>query len=111
MKKSMKVVLSFAAMAMLASVVSCGNQCPVCDDPTSTDNVSESGVKLSGKATNGGKVLNIWVWNTEFIERFRSFYTGYVKTNSDGTDLLRDGTVVKWTQHANDNNGYQIPLD
>lgn len=114
MKKSMKVVLSFAAMALLASVVSCGgssSNCPVCPDTPTTDNVSDSGVKLSGKATNGGKVLNIWVWNQEFISRFRSFYTGYVKTNADGTDVLRDGTIVKWTQHANDNNGYQIPLD
>lgn len=117
MKKSMKAVLSFAAIALLAGVVGCGGtsgeECPVCKEcpGTTTDNVSDSGVKLSGKATNGGKVLNIWAWNYEFQSRFRSFYTKYVRTNADGSDTLSDGTTVKWTIHANDNNGYQIPLD
>lgn len=58
-----------------------------------------------------GDTLVIRVWNDEFIGRFRSYYPGYVKTNSDNTDLLDDGTIVKWIQVANDQNGYQIALD
>ena len=58
-----------------------------------------------------GDTLVIRVWNDEFIGRFRSFYPGYVKTNTDNTDLLDDGTIVKWIQVANDQNGYQIALD
>jgi hypothetical protein len=34
-----------------------------------------------------------------------------VKTNTDGTDLLDDGTIVKWVIVANDNNAYQLALD
>lgn len=62
-------------------------------------------------AKEEGSTLVIRVWNDEFIGRFRDFYPGYVKTNSDGTDLLDDGTIVKWIQVANDNNAYQIALD
>src|SRR5690554_916743 len=63
------------------------------------------------EATEEGDTLVIRVWNDEFIRRFRDFYPGYVKTNSDGTDLLDDGTIVKWIQVANDDNAYQIALD
>ncbi|MFA6755880.1 MAG: carbohydrate ABC transporter substrate-binding protein [Bacilli bacterium] len=100
MKKSVKLlVMGVAALGMLGSVVSCGDsgtECPVCPD--------------DGGTTSTGKVLNIWAWNNEFQNRFRAYYTGYVKTEGD-YDILRDGTKVKWTIHANDNNGYQIPLD
>ena len=58
-----------------------------------------------------GKVLNIRVWNDEFIGRFRNYYPGYLETKADGTDLLDDGTIVNWIQVANDNNGYQNALD
>ncbi len=58
-----------------------------------------------------GAVLNIRVWNDEFIGRFRNYYPGYLKTNEDGSDLLDDGTIVNWIQVANDNNGYQNALD
>ena len=61
--------------------------------------------------TEEGSVLNIRVWNDEFIGRFRNYYPGYLKTNNDGTDLLDDGTIVNWIQVANDNNGYQNALD
>lgn len=63
------------------------------------------------EAKEEGSTLVIRVWNDEFIGRFRNFYPGYVKTNPDGTDLLDDGTIVKWIQVANDNNAYQIALD
>lgn len=70
-------------------------------------NETSGGIELSEE----GDVLVIRAWNTEFQDRFRSFYPGYVKTNSDGTDLLDDGTVVKWVIVANDENAYQIALD
>ncbi|MFP4479056.1 MAG: carbohydrate ABC transporter substrate-binding protein [Candidatus Izemoplasmatales bacterium] len=58
-----------------------------------------------------GDVLNIRVWNDEFIGRFRNYYPGYLETKSNGQDLLDDGTIVNWIQVANDNNGYQNALD
>lgn len=104
MKKSVKLMMALVSCALLSSVVSCGGttsddggkDCPVCPD---------SGDKV------GGKVLNIWAWNDEFQGRLRQFYPDYVSTDANGNDLLRDGTTIKWTIHANDNNGYQVPLD
>ncbi len=62
---------------------------------------------------NTGKVVNIRVWNTEFIERFAKFYDKIDKTKtiSDTEYLLTDGTKVVFTVTANDNNGYQNALD
>jgi len=58
-----------------------------------------------------GKVLNIRCWNDEFQGRFRSYYPDYMSTDSDGNDLLRDGTKVVWTITANKDNAYQNALD
>lgn len=60
---------------------------------------------------NGGEVLVIRAWNDEFQNRFRDYYPDYESTNSDGTDVLKDGTTVKWVIVANDDNGYQNALD
>lgn len=64
-----------------------------------------------GTATDGGEVLNIYCWNNEFQGRFRNFYPEFDHTNEDGTDTLKDGTVVKWVMTANQNNAYQNALD
>lgn len=56
-------------------------------------------------------VLNIRVWNDEFQSRFRDYCTDWVKTNDDGTELLRDGTIVKWNVTPNDGGAYQTALD
>lgn len=62
--------------------------------------------------TDGGKVLNIHAWNDEFQNRFRDYYPDYVSTNAAGDeDTLKDGTKVKWTIVANQNNAYQNALD
>jgi hypothetical protein len=94
-----------AALLVAATV---GMALTGCSQPTECPTSSDS---LSGKATNGGTVLNIRCWNDEFQRRFRAYSTDYVKTLDNGDDLLRDGTVVRWNIVANDNNGYQIALD
>lgn len=63
------------------------------------------------RTADGGKVLNIRIWNDEFQNRFRAYYPEYKKTNADGTDELYDGTIVKWILVPNDNNAYQNALD
>lgn len=98
-KKLIAVLLAVAAVGMALSGCDKTGPCPSTDET------------LSGKATNGGKVLNIRCWNDEFQNRFRAYSTDYVKTLDNGDDLLRDGTVVRWNIVANDNNGYQIALD
>jgi hypothetical protein len=63
------------------------------------------------RVSDGGKVLNIRCWNDEFQNRFRAYYPDYIKTNSDGQDILQDGTVVNWIIVANEGNAYQDALD
>jgi hypothetical protein len=88
-----KVLVVLSAFVLVFSLAACGN------NDTTTE------------LTEEGSVLNIRVWNDEFIGRFRNYYPGYLETLEDGTDLLDDGTIVNWIQVANDNNGYQNALD
>jgi multiple sugar transport system substrate-binding protein len=104
MKKSVLAGCATVGVALLA-LAGCTAQ-----DSTSASSTSTN----SGDATDGGKVLNIRCWNTEFQSRFRAYSTDFVKTVTSGTDtydLLRDGTKVVWSIVANDNNGYQTALD
>lgn len=93
----------FATMLLLSSAALLLTACQTGGESTSSG--------LSGKATDGGAVLNIHCWNNEFQGRFRNYSTDYVKTLEDGSDLMMDGTIVKWTIVANQNNAYQNALD
>lgn len=90
MKKVVMVLMAFTFVFTLSA----------CNDDGETTTTTEE-----------GGVLNIRVWNDEFIGRFRNYYPGYLETLEDGSDLLDDGTIVNWIQVANDNNGYQNALD
>lgn len=54
---------------------------------------------------NTGKVYNIYVWNTEFKERFEKYYWDKRDT------ALWDGVEVNWVNNPNDDNNYQNKLD
>lgn len=58
---------------------------------------------------DGGKVLNIRVWNEEFKSRVTDFYPDYEKV-SDTEGKIGDVKVV-WTITPNDDNAYQTALD
>ena len=67
---------------------------------------------LASAETAEGKVLNIWCWNDEFQSRFNDYYPEVSEIAADkSTTTLKDGTVVKWTINANENNNYQNKLD
>ena len=78
------------AVAMMASLVGCGGE--------------------SSTVAEEGKVINIWCWNNEFQSRFNDYYPE-VQTVEGNTTTLKNGKKVNFIIHANDNNGYQIPLD
>ncbi len=59
--------------------------------------------------TDGGKVLNIYVWNEEFKSRLTDHYPGYEKVD-ETTGKIGDVTV-KWNVTANQDNAYQNNLD
>lgn len=92
MKKRVLSVLLIAAMAVLM-LAGCGKK----DD--------EEKVVIS----NDGKVLNIYVWNDEFMTRVTDCYPGYEKIDNT-TGKIGDVTV-KWNITPNADNAYQNNLD
>ncbi len=71
-----------------------------------------SSAAASAPAAAEGKVLNIWCWNDEFQSRFNDYYPEVKEIAEDkSTTTLKDGTTVKWTINANENNNYQNKLD
>lgn len=69
---------------------------------------------------DNGKVLNIWSWNTEFMDRVTAYYPGYqhlglVHGGGYYEHSVYEGRIgdikVLWTIVPNDNNGYQNALD
>lgn len=58
---------------------------------------------------NEGKILNIYSWNNEFMNRLAAHYPGYQKID-DNTGQIGDVTV-KWHITPNKNNAYQYELD
>ncbi len=80
---------------------------------TTSNNSSTSSNKGSGDAATaetlqdgGGKKLNIYVWNDEFINRFSDYYPDYDK------DSKKIGDVeVNFIQNANEGGVYQKKLD
>lgn len=62
--------------------------------------------KVETLADGGGKVLNIWVWNTEFKDRFEKYYPGYDKKTQTIGDVK-----VNFIQNTNEGGVYQNKLD
>jgi hypothetical protein len=55
------------------------------------------------KASNSGKVLNIYVWNEEFQARFKKYF--------EEAGLVPQGITVNWVVTPNQDNAYQNKLD
>ena len=103
---------------LLASgVVTIGAALAACGGSSSTSAAASSAPASSAAASGApasaeGKVLNIWCWNDEFQGRFNNYYPEVASIAEDkSTTTLKDGTVVKWTINANENNNYQNKLD
>lgn len=91
MKK--KILCAFLCAAMATTMLAgCGKK-------------TEAG----GTAEDGGKVLNIYVWNNEWRERVEQNYPGYEKI-SDEEGKIGD-VQVKWTTNPNEQGVYQNKLD
>jgi multiple sugar transport system substrate-binding protein len=71
------------------------------------------GSKTDGEtAGEEGKVVNIYVWNQEFQEKFNACYPEVEKTSNDlSVTYLKDGTEVHWTINPNQDGVYQQKLD
>ena len=103
---------------LLASgVVTIGAALAACGGGSSSSTAASSAAPASSAAASApaaaeGKVLNIWCWNDEFQSRFNDYYPEVKEIAADkSTTTLKDGTTVKWTINANENNNYQNKLD
>ncbi len=111
MAKLKRLFAGALALCMAGSVMTaCGDS----DDDDSSAASTDSAATEDGD-TDGEDVSNItgdstakyviYVWNTEFKERFETYYWD----NRD-TDLW-DGVEVEWVTNTNDDNYYQTKLD
>ncbi len=97
MKKKLVSALLVAAMAA-GVLAGCGN-----NGSSSANNDASS---------EEGKVINIYCWNTEFIERLNEVYSEVDKVSDDGTvTYLKDGTEIHWINNPNQDGVYQQKLD
>jgi len=64
---------------------------------------STAGLFAAPKATNTGKVLNIYVWNDEFQARFKDYF--------EKAGLVPAGVTVNWIVTPSQDNAYQNKLD
>jgi DNA-binding transcriptional regulator/RsmH inhibitor MraZ len=64
---------------------------------------SSIGLFAAPKASNGGKVLNIYVWNDEFQTRFKDYF--------EKAGLVPAGVTVNFVVTPNQDNAYQNKLD
>ena len=114
MKKKILTAAGLAAMSGLALVglASCNNS--LFPEP---QNWKEPTIPAyNATCSDGGSVVNIRVWNEEFINRFKTYYPGAVEVknleeytipNPNGSGTL----TVKFQTTPNQNNAYQIALD
>ena len=122
MKKRL-MALSMAAIMAAGSMTACGNttapaaggdtgaaatEAPAATEAAATEAAAGSG-DAAAPAVEEGKVLNIYVWNDEFISRVADHYPGYEKVD-DTTGKIGDVTV-NWIITPTDDNAYQNHLD
>lgn len=99
-KKWLALVL---AVTMVLGLTACGTS----EEKTSTEgNDAKKSEEVTLLEDGGGKVLNIYVWNTEFKERFEKYYPDYDESTSSIGDVK-----VKFVQNVNEGGVYQKKLD
>ena len=99
MRKKRILGLALASVTALGLLSGCGG--------------GGSGGLLSGtQASDGGKVLNIYVWNEEFQGKFNENYPEVERLSNDkSVAYLKDGTEVHWIVNPTQDGVYQQKLD
>ena len=118
-KKAMALTLVTAMAA--ASFVGCSKSSSSSSAAANNNTTKEAVTDADGKEVsmrdqiaakkydNEGKVLNIYVWNDEFISRVADHFPGYEKV--DATTGKIGDVEVKFTKVDNQDNKYQTNLD
>ena len=90
--------LALAALMVLGLLSGCGGS-GAGGGQGSADKGDAPGA--SGEANDGGKVLNIYVWNQEFQEKFNANYPEVEKLSNDKSiTYLKDGTRTAFTSRS-----------
>ena len=99
MRKKRILSLALASVTALGLLSGCGG--------------GSGGGLLSGvQASDGGKVLNIYVWNEEFQGKFNENYPQVERLSDDKSiAYLKDGTEVHWIVNPTQDGVYQQKLD
>lgn len=106
-KKWLAIALSMAMV--VGAMTGCGGSDGTNDNASSnssSDSSADSGSEVEVLEDGGGKVLNIWCWNTDVKERLEKYYPGYDKKKSTIGDVK-----VNWIQNTNEGGVYQDKLD
>lgn len=113
-KKLVSMLLGLTVVASLFT--GCGKKDSESTTTTKADDKKETSADEKTDApavektvTDGGKVLNIYCWNTEFQDRIKAHYKKYEEVDAT-TGKIGDVTV-KWNITPNENNAYQNNLD
>ena len=133
MKKRL-LALTMASIMTVGCLTACGGSADTgAETPASTTTeapaattetpaaTTETPADTTEPAAEEGKVLNIYVWNTEFASRVTEHLPGYecsdatLDDNGNHANPTADGTwngiTVKWHVTANEGNAYQDNLD
>jgi len=111
MKKRFLTGAALVALGGLAvaGLASCGESGPY-EFPTPAAWSEPKVEDYNATCTDGGKVVNIRVWNTEFIGLFKAYYPGVEEVKPNVQYKVGDITV-NFIETANKDNAYQIALD
>ena len=111
------ILIAFISIFALIGIYTVAKNLIFRNEPTVTeskrnpDGESRTTTGGKGKVSSGdeGHVLNIEVWNEEFIYRMEDHYPGYEKIS--GTQGRIGDVTVNWIITENMDNAYQINLD
>ncbi len=103
-----RLIVSMVAIAMLLSLAACGAPAAqtsesVAPADSAAEKPSEDAPATEEVVADTGKVLNIYCWNTEFQDRFKTFY--------EEAGLLPEGVTVNWVITPSADGAYQQKLD
>ena len=99
MRKKKILSLALASVTVLGLLSGCGGG-------------GGSGLLDGVQASDGGKVLNIYVWNEEFQGKFNENYPQVERLSDDKSiAYLKDGTEVHWIVNPTQDGVYQQKLD
>ncbi|MCH5252422.1 MAG: carbohydrate ABC transporter substrate-binding protein [Lachnospiraceae bacterium] len=101
MKKWLAVALSLTMIVGMMTACGSGDEAN-----TNEGSNNDSSTQVETIADGGGKVLNIYVWNDDFQNRFEKYYKDYDKKTKSIGDVK-----VNIIQNANQGSNYQDKLD